>query len=121
MPFNSWQSYLRSSNEFDAANSNFGAFVDAFGENKLSNDWINAITEDPDCIILAVENQRIKFLHRCKKNGGTRTKPEVTVAGLIGQGAKALPIVINRTRPQKSRKSRSLQSRGSEIAGPQQI
>ena len=61
----------------------------------MSNDRINAITKDPNCIILAVENQQIKFLHSCKKNGGTRTKPKVTVASLIGQGAKALLIVIN--------------------------
>ncbi len=67
MPFNSWQSYLCSSNISDAANSNFGAFVDAFRENKLSNDRINAITKDPNCIILVVENQWIKFLHSCKK------------------------------------------------------
>jgi hypothetical protein len=94
MPFNSWQSYLHSSNKSNAANSNFGAFVDALRENKSGNDRINAITKDPDCIILAVKNQQIKFLHSCKKNGGTRTKPEVTIAGLIGQRAKALPIVI---------------------------
>ncbi len=61
----------------------------------MSDDRIDAITEDPNCIILAVENQQIKFLHSCKKIGGTRTKPEVTVAGLIGQGAKVLPIDIN--------------------------
>ena len=66
MPFNSWQSYLRSLNESDMANSTFGAFIDAFGENKSSNDRINFITEDPNCIILAVKNQRIKFLHSCK-------------------------------------------------------
>ncbi len=95
MPFNSWQSYLYSSNKSDAANSNFGAFINAFGENKSSNDRINTITKDPNCIILAVKNQWIKFLHSCKKVGGTRTKPEITVAGLIGQGAKALPIFID--------------------------
>jgi hypothetical protein len=95
MPSNSWQSYLCSSNKSDAANSNFGAFVNAVKENKPSNDRINAITKDPDCIIRAVKNQLIKFLHSCKKNSRAGTKPEVTIAGFIGQGAKALPIVIN--------------------------
>jgi hypothetical protein len=50
---------------------------------------------NPDCIILAAEIHKIKFFHSCKKFGGTRTKPNITVAGLIGQGAKALPIIIN--------------------------
>jgi hypothetical protein len=65
MPLNSWQSYLCSPNESDAANSNFGAFINALGENKPSNDRINAIAKDSDCIILAVKNQWIKFLHSC--------------------------------------------------------
>jgi hypothetical protein len=105
MPFNSWQSHLRSINESDAANRNFGAFVDAFRDTKLSNDMINAITEDPNGIILVVENQKVKFMHSCKKIGGTRTKPTVTVACLTGQGATALPIVID---PNKAIKSKEV-------------
>jgi hypothetical protein len=87
------------------ANSNFGTFIDAFGENNLKNGQINAITEDPVCIILAVKNQKIKFFHSCKKFGRTWTKTNVTVAGLIGQGAKALPIVIN---PDKTVKTKEV-------------
>jgi hypothetical protein len=55
----------------------------------------NAITEDHNSVILAVESKRVKFIHSCKKFGGTRTKPDITVACLTGQGATALPIVID--------------------------
>ncbi len=56
---------------------------------------INAIMEDPDSIMLVVEQKKIKFIHSCKKFGGTRTNPTTTVVGLIGQGARAFPIVID--------------------------
>jgi hypothetical protein len=43
--------------------------------------------------MLVVEQKKIKFINKCKKFGGTCTNP--TVAGLIGQGARAFPIVID--------------------------
>jgi hypothetical protein len=56
---------------------------------------INAITEDPDSIMLVVKQKKIKFIHSCKKFCGTRTNQTTTVVGLIGQGARAFPIVID--------------------------
>jgi hypothetical protein len=56
---------------------------------------INAIMEDPERIMLVVKQKKIKFIHSCKKFGGTRTNPTTTVVGLIGQGARAFPIVID--------------------------
>ena len=56
---------------------------------------INAITEDPDSIILVVKQKKIKFIHSCKKFGGTHTNLTTTVVGLIGQGARAFPIIID--------------------------
>jgi hypothetical protein len=56
---------------------------------------INAITEDPDSIMLVVEQKKIKFIHSCKKFGSTRTNQTTTVVGLIHQGARAFPIVID--------------------------
>jgi hypothetical protein len=58
-------------------------------------EMINAITEDPDSIMLVVKQKKIKFIHSCKKFGGTRTDQTTTVVGLIGQGARAFPIVID--------------------------
>jgi hypothetical protein len=94
---NSWQSHLNVVNACDTAvNRNFGAFVKALGNKKLSNDKINALTEDPDSIVVVVDNRRqIKFIHRCKKFGGTCTKPTINVGGLIGSGPRASPIVID--------------------------
>jgi len=78
-------------NETDSANRHFGAMA-----TENSNiERINAITEDPDSILLVVEGKKIKFIHSCKKFGGTRTNSTTTVACLIGQGAKAFPIVID--------------------------
>jgi hypothetical protein len=68
MTFNSWHAYLRSKNESDAVNHNFDALVDALGAAKLSNDMTNAITEDHDSVILAVESKRVKFIHSCKNS-----------------------------------------------------
>jgi hypothetical protein len=51
--------------------------------------------EDPDSIILVDKQEKIKFIHSCKKFGGTRTNPTTTIVGLIGQGARAFPIVID--------------------------
>ena len=56
---------------------------------------INAITEDPESIMLVVEQTKIKFIHSCKKFGGTCTNPTTTFVGLVGQGARAFPIVID--------------------------
>ena len=56
---------------------------------------INAITEDPDSIMLVVEQKKIKFIHSYKKFGSTRTNQTTTVVGFISQGARAFPIVID--------------------------
>jgi hypothetical protein len=56
---------------------------------------INTITEDPNSIMLVVKQKKIKFIHSCKKFGGTRTNQTTTIVGLIGQGARAFPIVID--------------------------
>jgi len=79
-------------NETDSANRHFGG---AMATENSNIERINAITEDPDSILLVVEGKKIKFIHSCKKFGGTRTNPTTTVACLIGQGAKAFPIVID--------------------------
>ena len=56
---------------------------------------INAIMEDPDSIKLVVKQKKIKFIHSCKIFGGIRTNPTMTVLGLISQGARAFPIIID--------------------------
>ena len=45
--------------------------------------------------MLVVKQKKIKFIHSCKKFGGTRTNPTMTVVGLIGHGARAFPIIID--------------------------
>ena len=93
---NSWLSHLRDINAADQANRNFNAFINATDVDKQKNDKINAITEDPDSIVLIADNhRRIKFVHSCKKFGGTRINPVVTVGGLVGQGARAFPIAVD--------------------------
>ena len=94
-PSNSWQAYLRATNETNAANKNFDVFIDAMATENLRIAKINTIIEDPDSIMLVVEQKKIKFIHSCKKLGGTRTNQTTTVVGLIGQGARAFPIVID--------------------------
>jgi hypothetical protein len=66
-PSNSCQAYLRASNETDVANKNFDAFIDAMAMENSKIEKINAIMEDPDSIILVVEQKKIKFIHSCKK------------------------------------------------------
>jgi hypothetical protein len=101
MPFNSWQSYFRSLNKSDAANSDFGVFVNAFRENKLSNDRINTIIKDPACIILAVKNQHIKFLHSCKKMEGQGPSLRSLLQASLGRGQKRFRLSSTQTRLQK--------------------
>jgi len=67
--------------ETDAANRHFGTFIGAMATENSKIERINAITEDPDRIMLVVEGKKIKFIHSCKKFGGTRTNPTTTVAG----------------------------------------
>jgi hypothetical protein len=94
---NSWQAHLRAINKANSANKNFGAFINAMAEKNSKNDKISAPTEDPDSIIMVADNRnRLKLIDSCKKFGGTRTKPTTTIGGLIGQGARALPIVIDK-------------------------
>ena len=102
-PSNSWQAHLRTMNETDAANRHFGAFIDAMATENSKIERINTITEDPDSIMLVVEGKKIKFIHSCKKFGGTRTNPTTTVAGLIGLGARAFPIVIDQEKAATSK------------------
>jgi hypothetical protein len=93
---NSWQAHLHSINEADSANKNFGAFISAMAEKNSKNDKITALTEDPNSIIMVADNRnRVEFIHSCKKFGGTRTKSATTIGGLIGQGARAFPIIID--------------------------
>ena len=56
---------------------------------------INAITEDPDSIMLVVEQKKIKLIHSCKKIEGTRTNPTTTIVDLVNKEARAFPIVID--------------------------
>ena len=53
--------------------------------------------------MLVVEQKKIKFIHSCKKFGGTRTNPTTTVVGLVGQGARAFPIVIDSEKAETSK------------------
>ena len=55
---NSWQSHLNAKNSCNAANRNLGAFLEALGNDKTKNDKINALTEDPDSIIVVAANRR---------------------------------------------------------------
>ncbi len=66
------------------ANKNFNVFIDAMAAENSRIEKINAITEDPDSIMLVVEQKKIKFIHSYKKFGGTRTNQTTTIVGLIG-------------------------------------
>ena len=92
---NSWQSHLNAKNSCDAANRNLGAFVKALGNVKTKNDKINALMEDPDSIIVVVNNRcQVKFIHSCKKFDATCTISTVSIGGLVGSGPRASPIII---------------------------
>jgi hypothetical protein len=73
----SWLAHLCEINTPDQANKNFGAFVDATAVKKPKNDKINAITEDPEnIVVVANNNHRVKFVHNCKKYGALETMPQ---------------------------------------------
>ena len=72
-------------------NKYFNAFINA---RKLKIEKINTITEAPNSIMLVIDQKKIKFIHSCKKFGSTRTNPTTTIVGLIGQGERAFPIII---------------------------
>jgi hypothetical protein len=92
----SWLAHLRKINTADQANKNFGALVNGTAVEKPKNDKINAIAEDPDSIVVVADNNhRVKLVHNCKKIGGTRNNASVTVGGLVGQGARAFPVVLD--------------------------
>jgi hypothetical protein len=61
------------------------------------NDKITTLTEDPDSIIVVTDNRnRVRFIHSCKKFGGPCTKSATLIGGLIGKGAWAFPIIIDK-------------------------
>ena len=96
MPSNSWQAYLCAMNETDTAKKNFNTFIDAMAIENSKIEKINAITEDPDSIVVVANNHRwVNFVHSCKKFGGTCTISTVSIGGLIGSGPRASLIVIN--------------------------
>ena len=52
--------------------------------------------EDLNSIIVVADNRRrLKFVHSCKKFGGTCTISTVSIGGLIGSGPRASLIVID--------------------------
>ncbi len=52
--------------------------------------------EDLNSIIVVADNRRrLKFVHSCKKFGGTCIISTVSIGGLIGSGPRASPIVID--------------------------
>ncbi len=50
-------------NETDIANKNFNIFIDAMATENSKIEKMHAIAEDPDSIMLAVEQKKIKFTH----------------------------------------------------------
>ena len=93
---NSWQSHLNAENSCDKANRNLSAFVKALGNDKTKNDKINALTEDPDSIIVVADNcRRVTFIHSCKNFGGICTISTVSIGGLVRSGPRASPIIID--------------------------
>ncbi len=53
---NSWLLHLQEINAVDLANRNFKAFINATNVKKQKNDKINALSEDPDSIVLVADN-----------------------------------------------------------------
>ena len=112
-PSNSWQAHLRTMNETDAANRHFGAFIDAMATENSKIEKINTITEDPDSIMLVVEGKKIKFIHSCKKFGGTRTNPTMTIACPYAKEREHSQSSLIRKMLQPQRKCRSPWTPGS--------
>jgi hypothetical protein len=93
---NSWLLHFHAVNKSDSANKNFGVFVNAMEDNKSKNCKTISLTEDPNSINTLANNcGRVKFIHSCKKFGGTHNNTVLTVGGLIGHGPQDFPVEIN--------------------------
>ena len=53
---NSWLLHLQEINAVDLANRNCKAFINATNVKKQKNDKINALSEDPNSIVLVTNN-----------------------------------------------------------------
>jgi hypothetical protein len=82
---NSWLSHLCIFNSDNAANKNFHTFINAMTVEKSKNDKIIALTKDPESIVVVANNHKqVKFVHNCRKIGGTHTNVMMMVGTLIG-------------------------------------
>jgi hypothetical protein len=83
-------------NETDAANKNFDVFINAMATENPKTEKINAIAEDPDSIMLVVQEKKIKFIHSCKKKAApTPIQPPSLLAS---SAKKQEPSLLSLTR-----------------------
>ncbi len=65
---------------------------------------INDLIEEEDTVALVTgRDGKIKALHGFKKQGGTRTRPDMKLVCLLGSGARANGIVIDTDKITKSK------------------
>ena len=113
MSSNSWQAYFWATNKTDAANKNFSALIDTMVTGNSKIEKINTITEDPDSIMLVVNQKKIKFIHSCKKmSASPPIQSQPSSASLAKEQERSLLLLIQK-KQQAQRKWHSFQTQGS--------
>ncbi len=95
---NSLIAHLCVMNKSDTANKNFEAFINPMETTNTKYDKVIALTEDPDSIVVVFvvgNRNKVKFIHNLKKFGSTRNNATVIIGGLMGKGARAVPVTVN--------------------------
>jgi hypothetical protein len=95
---NSWAQHLASAAGTNDANKNMRAFTAALTPHKFANEWREALIEEIDAAVLLVGPKNlVQQTHSWTKFGGTRSRPQISIACLISAGPRATVISLNHT------------------------
>jgi hypothetical protein len=93
---NSWAQHLKSLTGKDKANKNIKAIPDALAPSKTTNELLNALVEEVNATILLVgPKNSVQRTHSWAKFGEKQSRPDISIACLIGTGPRANAVIID--------------------------
>ena len=91
----SWKQHFASLPENDDGDRNMMAFSVALAAGQTSSEKLKQLVDEIESIILvANEKNEITIIHSISNLGGTRSRPENKIVGLVGTGARATCVLL---------------------------
>ena len=91
-----WLDWFLNHPSNDGGNRNLQAFSNILSSDATHAAKLQSLIEEIDTVILAADgSNNIMIMHSLKNLGGTRSRPENKVVGMLGMGSQAISVLIN--------------------------